>query len=360
MKNRHAGAGFNRVWLLLGLILPFLSASCGSTRNLYIKVLQPAHISVGEHVKSIALVNRTRPQNPKANVVEAVLTGEGLYQDKSGVASAFNGLNTALHNSPRYEIKQTDLLLVGTGAGNVFPAPLPWNEVTRICNSYGVDALCVVETYDTDTQVLPSMRVVDEKDGEGKVVRKRTEFTANLRAQVKIGFRLYDLQTKSIRDEFLFTHSLGWTGVGLSPQAAVATLLDKRAATDRVSYIIGERYAARITPTWITVTREYYRKGGGPAMKQAFRMAYVNDWEGAAGLWEQIVSNNRGKTAGRAAYNLAIAHEVLGHLDEARSWCQKAYATYGNKLARRYIYVLDRRIRDSQRLDDQMKGAADN
>jgi hypothetical protein len=218
----------------------------------------------------------------------------------------------------------------------------------------------VVETFDTDTQVLPSMRVVDEKDGEGKVVRKRTEFTANLRAQVKIGFRLYDLQTKSIRDEFLFTHSLGWTGVGLSPQAAIATLLDKRAATDRVSYIIGERYAARITPTWITVVRSYYRKGGDPAMKQAYRMAYVNDWEGAAGLWEQIVKNNRGKTAGKAAYNLAIAHEVLGHLEEARSWCQKAYATYGNKLARGYIYVLDRRIRDSQRLDDQMKSAANN
>ncbi|MBD0258444.1 MAG: tetratricopeptide repeat protein [Cytophagales bacterium] len=358
MKNRPAGAGINRAWLLLGLILPFLSASC--TSNLYIKVLQPAHINVGEHVKTIALVNRTKPQNPKANVVEAVLTGEGLYQDKSGVASAFNGLNTALHDSPRYQIKQTNLLLVGTGAGNIFPAPLPWNEVSKICQSYGADALCVVETFDTDTQVLPSVRVVEDKDGEGKVVRKRTEFTANLRAQVKVGFRLYDLQTKSIRDEFLFTHSLGWTGVGLSPQAAAATLLDKRAATDRVSYVIGELYASRITPTWITVERSYYRKGGDPAMKQAYRMAYVNDWEGAAALWEQIVKNNRGKTAGKAAYNLAIAHEVLGHLDEARSWCQKAYATYGNKLARGYIYVLDRRIRDSQRLDDQMKSVANN
>jgi tetratricopeptide (TPR) repeat protein len=148
--------------------------------------------------------------------------------------------------------------------------------------------------------------------------------------------------------------------VGLSPQAAAATLLDKRAATDRVSYVIGEQYASRITPTWITVERSYYRKGGDLAMKQAYRMAYVNDWEGAAGLWEQIVKNNRGKTAGKAAYNLAIAHEVLGHLEEARSWCQKAYATYGNKLARQYIYVLDRRIRDSQRLDYQMKSVANN
>lgn len=357
MKNRRAGARFNRSWLLLGLILPFLSASC--TSNLYIKVLKPAHINVGDHIKTLALVNRTKPQNATANVVEGILTGEGLYQDKSGVESAFNGLNEVLHNSPRYQVKQTNLFLPGSGAGNVFPAPLPWHEIEKICNAYGADALCVVETFDTDTQVLPSVRVVEEKDKDGNA-RKRTEFVANLRSQVKIGFRLYDPREKSIRDEFIFTHSLGWTGVGLSPQAAVATLLDKKAATDRVSYVIGEQYAARIAPAWITVERSYYRKGGDPAMKRAYRMAYVNDWDGAAELWEQIMQANRGKTAGKAAYNLAIAHEVLGNLEEARSWCQKAYATYGNKRAREYIYILDRRIRDSQRLDHQMKSVANN
>jgi len=346
-----------RPLLLLGLLSAILSTSC--TSNLYIKVLQPARIHVGEHVKTIALVNRTKPQNSTANVVEGILTGEGLYQDKSGVESAFNGLNTVLHHSPRYQIKQTDLLLMGSGAGNVFPTPLSWNEVGKICDSYGADALCVVETFDTDTQILPTTRTIEAKDKDGNV-RKRTEFVANLRAQVKIGFRLYDLQDKSIRDEFIFTHSLGWTGVGLSPQAALATLLDKKAATDRVSYVMGEQYAARIAPAWITVERSYYRKGGDPRMKPAYRMAYVNDWDGAARLWEQIVNSTGGKTAGKAAYNLAIAKEVLGQLEEAKAWCQKAYATYGNKKARDYSYVLDRRIYDNQRLTQQMKSVANN
>jgi tetratricopeptide (TPR) repeat protein len=95
-------------------------------------------------------------------------------------------------------------------------------------------------------------------------------------------------------------------------------------------------------------------------MKPAFRMAYVNDWDGAARLWEQIVETSGGKTAGKAAYNLAIALEVMGRLDEAKAWTDKAFTMYGNKKARSYSYVLDRRIYDNQRLQNQMKSVANN
>ncbi len=96
-------------------------------------------------------------------------------------------------------------------------------------------------------------------------------------------------------------------------------------------------------------------------MKPAFRMAYVNDWDGAALLWEQIVATSGGRTAGKAAYNLAIALEVTGRLDEAKAWSDKAYTLYGNKKVRSYSsYVLDRRIYDNQRLQNQMKSVANN
>ncbi len=95
-------------------------------------------------------------------------------------------------------------------------------------------------------------------------------------------------------------------------------------------------------------------------MKQAFRMAYVNDWEGAASLWASIIPSSKRVTAGKAAYNLAIANEVLGNLDEAKAWTAKAYTLYGNKMARDYSYVLDRRIRENQRLNNQMKSVANN
>ncbi len=341
--------------ILLGLLASFGLTSCSSTSQLRIKVLQPSKVTVGDRIKTIALVNRTKPENTKANVVEGILTGEGLYEDKSGVTSAFGGLNDGLRNSPRFQIKQTNLLLPGSGTGVLFPAPMSWEEVDRICSSYQADAICAIETYDTDVQIIPGFRILDSKEGG---LLKRTQFTANLRANVKIGFRLYDPGNKSIQDEYRFTHELAWTSGGLTPQNAVTALIEKRAATDRVSYVIGEWYAARIAPSWITVEREYYKRGKKPEMSQAYRMAYVNDWQGAAFLWETIANSSSRKTAGRAAYNRAIAAEVMGNLEEAKAWVSKAYVIYGNKKAKQYSQILDRRMFNNQQLDKQMRSVA--
>ncbi len=339
-----------RAHLFSAGLLALLGLSSCSMSHLYIRALQPAHVPLGEHVRTIGLVNRTKPENVKANVLEGILTGEGLYEDKSGVASAFGGLHTALNNSPRFAIKQTNLFLPGSGVGNILPPPLPWEEVARICQEYGTDALCVVETYDTDIQIIPGPRL---GGGSGNLLQ-RLEFVANLNAQVKIGFRLYDLQNRTIQDEFRFNHQLGWSSVGPSPQEAINALLNKREATDRVSYIIGELYAARISPSWITLERDYYKKGGGREMKQAYRLAYVNNWNEAAEIWEGVEGSSGRKTAGRAAYNLAIAMEVLGRLEEAKTWASKAYARYGNKNAREYNRLLERRIKNNLRLENQL------
>jgi hypothetical protein len=342
---------------LLALLAVFVLSSCSKKSHLSFNALQPSPVTLPEHVKTLALVNRTLPQNTKANVVEGILTGEGMYEDKSGVTSAFAGLNTVLRNSPRYQIKQTTENLPGSGTGTLFPAPLSWQEVNRICEAYQADAICTIETYDTDVQIIPGVRILTGNDG---LIPRGTQFKVDLRAEVKIGFRVYDPAVRSIQDEFRFTHQLLWTAGGLTPEGAIAALIEKRAATDRVSYLIGEQYASRITPIWIRLHRTYYNKGGRPEMKQAYRMAYVNDWEGAAQIWEMIVNTSTGKTAGRAAYNRAIAAEVMGRLEEAKFWASKAYTIYGDKLARDYNQILDRRIQTSRRLDNQMRSASND
>jgi hypothetical protein len=331
--------------------------ACSKKSHLSFNALQPSPVTLPDHIKTLALVNRTLPENKKANVVEGILTGEGVYEDKSGVISAFAGLNTVLRNSPRFQVKQVPEALKGSGTGTLFPPQLSWKEVNRICKANQADAIVAIESYDTDVQIIPGVQVITGGDG---IIPRGTRFKVDLRAQVKMGFRIYDPSSRNIEDEYRFTHQLLWTAGGLTPEGAIAALIDKRAATDRVSYLIGEQYASRITPVWIRLHRMYYNKGGRLEMKQAYRMAYVNDWEGAARLWEEIVRTSSGKTAGRAAYNRAIAAEVMGRLEEAKSWASKAYTVYGDKLARDYNQILDRRLNESIRLENQMRSASKN
>jgi hypothetical protein len=49
------------------------------------------------------------------------------------------------------------------------------------------------------------------------------------------------------------------------------------------------------------------------------------------------------KIAGRACYNMAIISEINGDLDKALGWAQKSYEDYNDKLAIRYVRILENR-----------------
>jgi hypothetical protein len=79
-------------------------------------------------------------------------------------------------------------------------------------------------------------------------------------------------------------------------------------------------YGARISPTWYTVHREFYKKIKKDAnFATGSRRAQVNDWNGAVEAWSRAAQSRNAKVAGRAAFNLALAYEVLGDLDNAKS-----------------------------------------
>ncbi|HRY99533.1 MAG TPA: hypothetical protein P5550_10810, partial [Bacteroidales bacterium] len=60
--------------------------------------------------------------------------------------------------------------------------------------------------------------------------------------------------------------------------------------------------------------------------------------------------------AGRACYNMAVASEVMGDLNMALTWANRALKQHNNKKAAAYISILNDRMSDQRRLDRQMPG----
>jgi hypothetical protein len=60
-------------------------------------------------------------------------------------------------------------------------------------------------------------------------------------------------------------------------------------------------------------------------------------------LWNKETTNSSRKIAGRAAYNMAIINEINGDLDSALGWAQKSYEDYNDKLAIKYVRILENR-----------------
>lgn len=342
-------------WLFFLLLL----ASCNRQTNL--TVLQPAEMKIPEHIAAVAVVDRSKPANGWLNVLEGLVTGEAIGQDRQSRAEAVRGLSAALTRTPRFSVKNTGIEMTGSKAGANLPAPLDWREVERICEQYGADAVVTIESFDSDNAAAARRTETKRKDKDGKEYID-VQYNAHMRTGVQMGWRMYDPKTKIILDEFTTNDYLEKDATGKDEKTALSNLPGPVNVSRSVAYNGGQRYGSRIAPLYVQVSRTYYdnAKGYKTQMDQAARYTRGNEWNRAAEIWKNIEARatDNQKAAGRAAYNMAVASEVDGNLDLALEWAQKAWSKHGNKKARTYIQVIQQRQNDARKVEYQMNKKA--
>lgn len=344
--------------LILLSLLASLFGSCMSTTSL--QVLQPAQLTVPEHINTIALLDRSKPSNGWLNALEGLFSGEAINQDRRSRQEAMSGLTDALTRTPRFQVKNTGIEMEGSKAGVNLPRPLEWSEVERICKQYGVDALVTLESFDSDNSTSTQRQTSKRKDKKGKEYTE-ISYDARLRTSVRIGWRTYDPKKQIIFDEYVTEDHLERTAHGDSERRAIDNLPSQVSLTRDVAFNVGIEYGARIAPIYVNVSRNYYNsaKGYKDQMKQAGRNFQDKKLEAATAIWKKIIAEagtaNK-KAAGRAAYNMAVASEVEGHVDIALDWAQRAWNDYGNKKARDYINTLKQRMNDARKVASQLPG----
>jgi len=339
--------------MLLALISMFWSCKTAQTS---MEILQPADINVPAHVKSVAVANRTLPgtrTDRLLNVLEGLITGEPLLGDREGSNRCVSGLVANLNAGPRFTaVMATDTDLYGTGTREFAPA-LTWAQVDSICKRYGVDALILLETFDSNTGMKESSKEV-KRTKDGKEYFEKV-FVAEICIDINAGWRIYDNVNKRIIDQNVFVDGRCWAGEGPNIEAARRKLPSRRGAINDAGFFAGQQYGIRISPNWIRVNRTYFT-GGDDGFKEAKKHVRFNNWEAATAIWESLSQSSDPKIAGRALYNLALAAEMKGDLDEAIRLVTRAMRDYRIKEARQYLSILQRRKMDEQRLDQQMRG----
>ncbi len=343
----------NKLFLFVTLISVVSLFSC-RTSSISIQVLEPADINVPLSIKNIAAINRSLPAKGQGlnNVLEGVVTGEGLFVDRDASKRTIDGLTSALASSPRFTLTVPgNIELKGTGTAK-WPIPIEWSQVEQICNDNKVDALLVLETFDSNASHNVTSKTLT-KTVDGKQV-SYLEFYAHLGIAINAGWRIYEPKQKRIIDQNVYVDGMNWDKTGANEKEAIGHLPSQRNATLDAGYYAGQQYSRRISPTWVNVSRMFYVKGN-EKMENAKRKVDLNLWTEAAELWQASLNDPKKKVGGWAAYNLALAAEMDGKLDLAIEWCNKAYSDYGNSQARSYSNILYKRKNDQERLKQQME-----
>lgn len=339
------------------LLFIILLIGCSGKRHVTLNAMRPAEITFDPSVNTILIVDRSKFEKKAVNIIEGVLTGEGIAQDKAAVQAFMNSFQLQLNQSPRFTAKTARERLDGNSITAAFPKQLKWTEVESLCRRYGADIMLSVEIFDSDMVITDGKRTVErviETDSTKRTVQV-DEFYAEGVANINIGIRLYDPETKSIIDQQLFRRSNTWSQSADSKAEALAKLINKGDANRYLSEALGSSYAFKIAPMPIQISRSFRGKSKkAPELERGSRQADVGNWSEAARIWERGLRGSRDKEAGFMAYNIALAHEVQGDLNKALQWASRSYTEYGNKDGRSYANIIRGRMEDERILMDQM------
>lgn len=319
-------------WLYV-IVACFL-ASCGSIQSFTFDELIPAETSFPEQLSTVAVINNMVPiPVPKNNLLTlGSLEGDG----KAMAESLANGLADSHYFD---QVIICDSALQGT---TVIPFRghrlLTSQEVSRLSSELGVDMLFSLDrlAIRTERKQIVYQQVAVPLDV------LMVQFVPML--SVYIPGREKPVQVVTLRD------SVFWdVDPSLSDKAMVGEI-SQRASSLLVSHLV---------PHWENTTRLYFN-GGSPEMRDAVVSLNENDWEGARSLWMALYeSRKKGSLKLKAAFNTALAYEMLGDIDKAMEWLSRAKVlakpnTEEEKIIGFYTSLLDKRKGELPKLKLQM------
>ena len=126
------------------------------------------------------------------------------------------------------------------------------------------------------------------------------------------------------------------------------------------SEYLGRFFGSKIIPTWLMVERLYY-KSNNQNMLLAEKYALNNEWLKAAEIWNKQSKNKNPRMAAKACYNMALACEMEGKLDNAIDWLVQSHSMLKvnneehKENCKRYIAVLALRKKEIERLAHQVR-----
>ena len=320
------------------IITATLFSGCSKFGYVSLKYPTDPTVFLPKDVHSIAVVNRSTTEKENNNpILEAIGTGEIAGSDKRASNESLRGVYDRMNGWRETSIViPTHTKLYGTGT-RILPPVLEWNVVKNICDSTGTNALLVLETFDSNSDLL----LGNVSNQLGAIMTGSAPPPPNRQVKINVVsyWRFYDPSTKSILDESQTTSYLNFDLGALS--------IPPPEALRQAAYDAGQEYIERFLPGFYYVKRSLYKKGKGnekDRFRAAFRKTEVANWDGAMEIWKPLTNSANVKSAGRACLNMAVGCEVLGKTKEALAWAKKSYEDYGNKVGRDYANTLAARL----------------
>lgn len=312
------------------LLVICLFSACTTLQTISFERLQAADVSFPNQVRSVGVINYVPQDRQEPDSLLGIWYADGkvtteVLAQEIAATDYFN--KVVICDSAFYEA-------VGAGSEGTLSESL----VDSLIRTLEVDLLFAVEQVQVELKggsLFHTELMMDVPAVDGVV-------TPLVRAYI------------ADRDAPLFsvskTDTICWV---LSPELTHEQIMmeaSEYAATLPMTYLL---------PHWKEIDR-YYFDGGNTDMRDAGVYVREQNWEEASALWQKLYDTRKGKVKMRAAYNLALHHEMQEDFERAKEYLETASSlvsegSWEHQLIEYYRLQLDEQVRKNRMLKIQMK-----
>ena len=319
------------------IILIFIASFSGCNPQLFdvvvaepetlkIEVLKPAKINIPKNVKKLLVIDQS-------NYLEEPIDHVDLGGTKRIHSRAISGMLDALSTTERFEV----LVLSNSAeykALDYTKKNVEWSSIDSICKKFKSDAVIILE----NARLEGNYRPVPLKYSYGTHIPGEHYFHFTL----KTLWLMFDSKN----------HEALKRPVELIGKNYIAE--NRQDDIRNNAFKCGEQFAAIISPVWKSYERYFYRIKNIDLLNKAADLALDNKWKEAEAIWIKFINDEREKVARYASFNLALAYEMQGKLEEALKYATYAHEELGFKESKYYQEVLEKRIADQPIIQKQL------
>ncbi len=326
---------------MIALTVTMLSCSA-PYQNLTIETARPSQALLPAGINSLTLMNRSISKefrNFNKDSLQSYFYARGfnantIVLDSLAADTTLKVLGDLLYSSGRYDVViPRDRNFMREPEFFRIPEELDWDEVRSICDEYRTDALLVMERYYNKLITKSNVQPTEEN---------QYLYSALIDSKYDAVVKVYDPYRQKIVRQIIVGDTISWTDSQWSVKELFASLPSVRECLIQTGVQVALDLDSRLSPVWEKEKRGFFMIEKGDAARLS-RWVAENDWQSAYDFWLPYARSAKKTLRSKAQYNLALASEMLGRIDEAIRWANDSYKTQYHTQTEQYLYKLGKR-----------------
>ncbi len=310
------------------LFLMLLISSCSSSyQTLLIETPHPSSNILPSEIRSLTLMNRSLTNEFMDYDTDSLqqffftrgFNFDSVVLDSLIADSTLIALGQLLYESGRYDVViPEERNLARDRRFYLLDDKLDWDEVKRICETFETDALLVLERY--YMKISTKYQVYSTPEGEPVYA------SASIDSKYDAVVRIYDPINESIVSQMVVDDTISWYEEDNSTKRLFRRLPTIKNALTETGIQIALDLDDKLSPIWKKESRIFFVLEKTDEIRIT-QMAKENRWQEIYDYWETYSNASQKSTKSKAEFNLALASEMLGAIDQAIEWATKSYNT---------------------------------